>query len=79
MPACARRARFNGAKPIADLKIGVFKNGRAEPAATATIPEGALKVASRPVTKHAADALQGKGIDLGEIIGYPGTPTSAAP
>jgi hypothetical protein len=53
---------------VADLKIRVFKGGDSEPETTVTIPGSVLKIASRLVPKHAANALQEKGVDLDEII-----------
>jgi hypothetical protein len=53
---------------MADLKIRVFKGGKAEPETTVTIPGGILKVASKLIPKQAVAALQDKGIDLDELI-----------
>lgn len=53
---------------MADLKIRVFKGGKAQPETTVTIPGGVLKVASKIIPKQAAAALQGKGVDLDELI-----------
>ncbi len=53
---------------MADLKIRVFKGSESEPATTVTIPGGVLKIASKLIPKQATDALQGKGIDINEII-----------
>lgn len=53
---------------MADLKIRVFKDGDSEPRTTITIPGGLLKTASKLIPKQAMDALQEKGINLGELI-----------
>lgn len=59
---------------MTDLKIRVFKDGGAEPSTTVTIPGGVLRVASKLIPKHAAEALQDKGIDLEEIVRLAGNP-----
>jgi hypothetical protein len=59
---------------MTDLKIRVFKDGGAEPSTTVTIPGGVLRVASKLIPKHAAKALQDKGIDLEEIVRLAGNP-----
>jgi len=53
---------------LADLKIRVFKGGDSEPETTVTIPGSVLKIASDLIPKQAVTALQGKGVDLDEIV-----------
>jgi hypothetical protein len=53
---------------MASLKIRIFKDGRSEPKKTVTIPIAVLKFASKLMPRHAAAALEEKGIDLGELV-----------
>jgi len=53
---------------MADLNIRIYKGGETEPETTVTIPGGVLKIASKLIPKHAAAALQDKGIDIEELI-----------
>ncbi len=51
---------------MADLKIQVFKDGKAE--TTVKIPGGILKIASKLLPKKVTTALAEEGIDLDELI-----------
>ena len=53
---------------MSDLKIRVYKDDGSDPDTTVTIPGGVLKVASKLIPQKARDALQEKGIELGEIV-----------
>jgi len=53
---------------MTDLKIRVFKNGKAEPDTTVTIPGNILKIASKLIPKKLTEILQDKGIDIEELI-----------
>ena len=53
---------------MADLKVRVFKGNDAQPATTATIPGGALKIARNLVPQRVMAALRDQGIDLDEIV-----------
>jgi hypothetical protein len=53
---------------MADLKIRVFKSGEANPDTTVTVPGNVLKIASKLIPKRLTAILQGKGIDIDEII-----------
>lgn len=61
-------AREMEQKPMADLKIKVFKGDDSQPETTVTVPGAVLKLASRLIPKLAMDALQKEGIDVGELI-----------
>jgi len=53
---------------MTDLKIRVFKNGKAEPDTTVTVPGNVLKIASKLIPKRFTEILQDKGIDVDELI-----------
>ncbi len=52
---------------MADLKIRVFKKGRADPSTTVSIPAGILKIAANLIPRRAKAALEDEGIDVEEI------------
>jgi aspartokinase len=53
---------------MTDLKIRVFKNGKAEPNTTVTVPGNVLNIASKLIPKRFTEILQDKGIDIDELI-----------
>ena len=53
---------------MANLKIRTYKENEADPDTTISIPVSILGYAKKVIPKHAAQALQEKGIDIDLIL-----------